>query len=141
MRFTKCKCGNDNFEMTRNGKMECTKCGKWFNPFSSIHHKVIKENGKHYFWVIVTPHFLERMEQKLPVVELEELYSDCLKIEKQATMKKTQGTKWKGFHIYWKYKFNPKRKRLEMELISLTDQKYFTTKFHRDVEFVEVEFK
>ena len=42
MRFNDCKCGNKNFEIERNGKLKCTACGAWFNPFSAIHHKVIK---------------------------------------------------------------------------------------------------
>jgi len=141
MRFENCKCGNGNFEVNRKGKMECIQCGRWFNPFSSIHSKVIKENGRHYFWVIATPHFLERLEERLPDIDTQDYLDACLKIEKQATMKKTQGTKWNGYHIYWHYKFNPRRKRLEMELISLTDPRFFQTRYHKKVEFVKVNFK
>ena len=86
MRFNECKCGSTNFEITRNGKMECVKCGKWFSPFSAEHNKVIKANGKHYFWVIATPHFLDRFETKLPNLDTEDYLDACLKIEKKATM-------------------------------------------------------
>jgi len=142
MRFTNCKCGSTNFEITRNGKMECVECGNWFNPFSAQHHKVMKPNGKHYFWVVLTPHFIERFEENFmdKDIEIESLVADSLAIEKAATMKRTQGTKWNDKHIYWRYFFNPKRKRLEMEFISLTNTNYFTTRFHKDVEFVKVGF-
>ena len=142
MRFTNCKCGSTNFEITRNGKMECVECGNWFNQFSAQHHKVMKPNGKHFFWVILTPHFIERFEENFmdKDIEIESLVADSLAIEKAATMKRTQGTRWNDKHIYWRYFFNPKRKRLEMEFISLTNTNYFTTKYHKDVEFVKVVF-
>jgi hypothetical protein len=121
--------------------MECVDCGKWFNPFSAVHTKIMKPNGKHYFWVIATPHFLERLEERLPEIEDDAYLKAAERIEKVATMKKTQGTKWNGLHIYWRYFFNPKRKRLELEFISLTPPKYFTTKYHKNVEFITVDFE
>jgi hypothetical protein len=69
MRFNDCRCGNDKFEMKGNGKMACTACGKNFNPFSAIHEKVIKEDGFHFFWAIFTPHFIERLEERVPDAE------------------------------------------------------------------------
>jgi len=138
MRWNTCKCGSNKFNLNRKGKLECQKCGNWVNPFSAEHHKVMKENGKHYFWVIATPHFLERMAERMPDLDEKDYLEACLHIEKKAVMKRTQGTKWNGQHIYWRYFFNNKRKRLEMELISLTSPKYFTTKYHKKVDFVEV---
>ena len=140
MRFTSCKCGSTEFEMTRNGKMECVKCGNWFSPFSSQEYKVMKPNGKHYFYVVFTPHFIDRFESNFAHknITMDDLVKDALAIEKAATMKRTQGTKWNNKHIYWRYFFNPKRKRLEMEFLSLTDTKYLTTKYHKKVEFVKV---
>ena len=138
MRWNTCKCGCNKFNITRNHKMECQECGKWVNLFSAEHHKVMKPNGKHYFWVVATPHFLERMAERMPEVEDKDLLEAAMHIEKKATMKRTQGTKWNGQHIYWRYFFNGKRKRLELELISLTSTRYKTTKFHKKVDFVEV---
>ena len=101
---------------------------------------MFKPNGRHYFWVVLTPHFIERMEERLPDVEVEDFIKECHAIEKACTIDKAQGTKYKGKHIYWKFRFNHMRKRLELELISLTPDHIFQCKYHPKVEFVEVKF-
>lgn len=135
----KCKCGNEKFNLNF-GKLECGKCGKWLNPFSTEEHKIMKPNGRHYFWGIFTPTFLERLEKNYPDTLAEELLNDCLKIEKASTQSKIQCCKWRNSHIYWKYYFNHQLKRLELKLISLTSQKQFTTKYYKNVEVIEVNF-
>ena len=139
MRYTKCKCGCENFEI-KFGKIECKNCGKWANPFSAIYRKLVKPNGRHYFWVVLTPHFIERLEERLPEVDIEDFIQECYAIEKACTIDKSQGTKYNGKHIYWKFKFNHRRKRLELEMISLTPDHIFQCKYHPKVEFVEVNF-
>jgi hypothetical protein len=144
MRFNDCRCGNDKFEMKGNGKMACTACGKNFNPFSAIHEKVIKEDGFHFFWAIFTPHFIERLEERVPDAEVEDVLEIAGAIEKVAKRKKFQCTRWRGKHIIWKYKFNERRKRLELEFISIVPLGKFNVRLHtgyyvKDVEYVEVD--
>ena len=151
MIFNDCKCGNKNFEIERNGKLKCTACGAWFNPFSAIHHKVIKEDGFHYFWAIVTPHFIERLEERLPEKEVEDVLAVAANIEKVAKRKRFQCTRWNDRHIIWKYKYNERRRRLELEFISLVPlgNKEYNGNINirlpngyyvKDVEYVEVDF-
>jgi hypothetical protein len=130
--------------MKGNGKMACTACGKNFNPFSAIHEKVIKEDGFHFFWAIFTPHFIERLEERVPDAEVEDVLEIAGAIEKVAKRKKFQCTRWRGKHIIWKYKFNERRKRLELEFISIVPLGKFNVRLHtgyyvKDVEYVEVD--
>jgi hypothetical protein len=149
MRFNDCKCGNKNFEIERNGKLRCTSCNAWFNPFSAEHFKVIKEDGFHYFWAIFTPHFIERLEERLPGTETEDVLAIAAAIEKKAKRKKFQCTRWKDKHIIWMYKFNERRKRLELEFISIVplgkkeykgkiNVRLHTGYYVKDVEYVEI---
>tara|TARA_R110002020_G_scaffold180072_3_gene374012 strand:- start:4516 stop:4980 length:465 start_codon:yes stop_codon:yes gene_type:complete len=152
MRYNDCKCGNDNFELERNGKLRCIKCNAWFNPFSAEHHKVIKEDGFHYFWAIFTPHFVERLDERLPGIDTEELLPVALAIEKKAKRKKFQCTRWKNKHLIWKYKYNERRRRLELEFVSVVplgkneygkdkiNVRLHTGYYVKDVEYVEVNF-
>jgi len=145
MRFSDCKCGCSDFFLTRKGKMECQDCGKWVNPFSAEHHKVIKEDGFHYFWAILTPHFIERLEDRVPDVDTKEVVNIAKHIEKAAKRNKFQCTRWKDKHIIWKYRFNERKKRLELEFISIVPLGKFNFKMHtgyyvKDVEYVEVNF-
>ena len=144
MRFSDCRCGSNNFELMRSGKMQCQNCGKHFNPFSAIHEKVIKEDGFHFFWAIFTPHFIERLEERVPDAEVEDVLKIAANIEKVAKRKRFQCTRWRDKHIIWKYKFNERRKRLELEFISIVPLGKFNVRLHtgyfvKDVEYVEVD--
>lgn len=142
MKFTECICGESDFKMNRQGKMECLSCGKICNPFSAIHYKVNEplSSSKVRFWVIMTPHFLERIDEHFPDLEDEDIVTHCSAIEKAATKNRVQATKFRGRHIYWKLFYNKYRRRMELTLISLTGKNKFRTKFHKNVEFITVNF-
>jgi len=140
MKFNKCKCGCNNFKMTMAGKMECEECGKTFNPFSSMHYKCDLPDGKKKFWVIMTPHFIERWDEHFPNKSDEDLVEDCMKIQKLATKNKVQACVYGNRHIYWKMFWNKYRKRVELTMLSITRRNRMSTKFHKDVEFVKVVF-
>lgn len=133
-----CKCGGTNFELLRNGKLECQDCKQWLNPFSTEYHKVMKADGFHYFWVKMSPFFVERWERFLPKVSEEQLLTDCLAFEKKAVQNRVQATKYHGKNIFWKMRFNRKQRRLELELLALNPPSILTTKYHKKVEFVSV---
>ena len=139
MKFDKCLCGNGNFEITRDGKIECLSCGKYLNPFSAVHYEMALGDKKKY-WVILTPHFIERFDEHFSKLSDEDLLEHCIKIQKASKINKVQATKYFGKHIYWKYFFNKYRKRYELTMISITRKNTLTTKFHKDVEFVTVNF-
>ena len=64
MRYTNCKCGNGNFEITRNSKITCTKCGQWQMPWSRLEFKVMKPNGRNWFFLVIPPHFIQALDDK-----------------------------------------------------------------------------
>lgn len=142
----KCKCGNDNF-LLEWGNLICSACNarKYVN-YSSEEHKVMKPNGKHFFWVILTPKFMERMEMYYPEVTDKELLNACSKIEKfyngvwPKVRVPAHGAKWKNHHIYWRYKFNPQKKRVELIMFDITKTDRLQSKKNVEVEFVKVIF-
>jgi len=156
MRYTKCKCGNDNFEMTRNARIECTKCGQWQMPWSRLEFKVMKPNGRNWFYLILPPYFIQALDDKfdgkIDEDDLVTLVANQIHKVCENERNKVQAAKWNplnqinkdgkegGVHIYWKHRWNFKQKRLELELITLTNQDRFTTKFNKNVEFVTVNF-
>jgi|TARA_R110000824_G_scaffold35901_13_gene111999 hypothetical protein len=145
MRFIDCICGGTKYELLRNGKLECQHCGKWVNPFSGEHHKVIKDDGFHFFWSILTPHFIERMEHRVPEADTDDIVKASFHIEKVAKRNKFQCTKWNNHHLIWKYRFNERKKRLEMEFISVVPLGKFSTRLPngyviKNMEYVEVDF-
>ena len=142
----KCKCGNENFFLEW-GNLICSKCkARKFITYSSEEHKVMKPNGKHFFWVVLTPKFMERMERYFPDVMEEELLQACSDIEKfykgewPKVRVTTNGARWKDYNIYWKYKFNPQKKRVELIMFSITELDRLTSKRNEKVEFVKVSF-
>jgi len=143
----KCKCGNDNFYVEW-GNLNCSACGaRKYITYSSEEYKVTKPNSKQFFWVVMTPKFMERMEKYFPNMSNEQILKDCSSIEKfyNGTWPKvrvpTQGAKWNDHHIYWKFKFNPQKKRKEIILFNITTQDIFQSKRKEQVEFVTVNFK
>ena len=110
---------------------------KNYSVFNACQFEGLKELKPNFF-----PEIKEATttNERLPEVDVEEFIKDCYAIEKACTIDKSQGTKYNGKHIYWRFKFNHKRKRLELELISITPDHIFQCKYHPKVEFVEVEF-
>lgn len=142
----KCKCGNDKFNLEW-GNLICSNCNtRKYITYSSEEHKVTKPNSKQFFWVVLTPKFMERMEKYYPNVSDDELLKDCSKIEKfyngvwPKVRVPTQGAKWKNHHIYWKFKFNPHKKRKEVILFDITTKDILFSKRKEKVEFVTVNF-
>jgi hypothetical protein len=121
-------------------KLECQKCGSWVNPFGSQEHKVMKPNGKHWFWVIIPTHFLNKWDKFLPKIEEEDLLKDTLVLEKQSEQKKVYCAKYHGSNIFWRLRFNYVKKRIELELLDLTSQKQITTRYHKNVEVIKVDW-
>ena len=85
------------------------------------------------------------MEDSVPEAETDDIVKASLQIEKVAKRNKFQCTNWKDHHLIWKYRFNERKKRLEMEFISVVPLGKFTTRLHngyviKDMEYVEVEF-
>jgi hypothetical protein len=115
--------------------------------YSSEEHKVMKPNGKHFFWVVLTPKFIERMERYYPKMLDDELLDSCAKIEKfyngvwPKVRVPTQGTKWNNHHLYWRYKFNPQKKRVELIMFDITKTDRLQSKKNEEVEFVKVNFE
>jgi len=146
MKFSDCKCGCNKFNLNMKGKMICQACGAEFKPFEAEMHKVIKDDGFHYFWAVFTPHFMERLSERIPDAEVEDVLKIASAIEKKAKRKKFQCTRWQDRHIIWKYRYNEKRKRLELEFISVIPVNKFTTRldngyFVKDIQYVEIETK
>jgi len=142
----KCKCGNDNF-LLEWGNLICSECrARKFITYSSEEHKVMKPNGKHFFWVILTPKFMERMERYFPNVLDEELLQACSDIEKfyggvwPKVRVVTHGTRWNDYNIYWKFKYNPGKKRVELIMFNVTKLDRLFDKKLEDAEFVKVIF-
>ena len=119
MRFIDCTCGSMDFELTAKKKMVCKNCGRNFNPFTSEHIKVMKEDKFHYFWAIITPHVVERLESRLLDANVEDVITIAKEIEKVSKKKKYYFTHWAGHKLFWIYKYNYKKKRLEMEFITV----------------------
>ena len=156
MRYTNCKCGNGNFEITRNSKITCTKCGQWQMPWSRLEFKVMKPNGRNWFFLVIPPHFIQALDDKfngeIDPEDLVGLIANQIHKVCENERNKVQAAKWNplnqtdkkgnpaGVHLYWKHRWNHKQKRLELELLTLTKQDRFTTKYNKDVEFVTVEF-
>jgi len=120
MRFIDCTCGCRDFDLTAKGNMVCKNCGKDFNPFEAEHVKVVKEDGFHFFWAIITPHFSERLERRVPGKTTDDIIEAAKEIEKISKKKKYYFTHWEGHKLFWIYKYNYKKKRLEMEFITVT---------------------
>ena len=142
----KCKCGNENF-ILEWGNLICSECNaRKYITYSSEEHKVMKANSKQFFWVVMTPKFMERMELYYPDMKDDEILKDCSKIEKfyngvwPKVRVPTQGEKWRNHHIYWKFKFNPHKKRKEVILFDITTQDILFSKRKEKVEFVTVNF-
>jgi len=108
-----------DFDLTVASKMVCKNCGKDFNPFQAEHIKVMKEDNFHYFWAIITPHFIERLEDRVPDKEIDDVIKIAKEIEKVSKKKKYYFTHWAGHKLFWIYKYNYKKKRLEMEFITV----------------------
>jgi len=155
MRYDKCRCGNDKFELNRKGKLECKKCGQWWYPFSPEEIKVDKAKG--FYWIIISPQFMESMsdyqriinrstdEPYLPEIGDDDLIEHFKCIEKSYDVwpkvrVPTQAAKWMDMHIYWTYRYNPKRRRVELNIINMTKPDRLTCRFHNKVEFVKVNF-
>jgi len=146
MKFNDCRCGNNNFELTMKRKLQCTECGKDFNPFDAEMYKVMKDDNFHYFWAVFTPHFVERLEERVSGSEVEDVLKIAKFIEAKAKRNKFQCTKWKNKNIIWKYKYNEQRKRLELEFVSIVPSNKRATRlangyYVKDVQYVDVSFK
>jgi|TARA_R100000084_G_C4650225_1_gene149198 hypothetical protein len=119
MRFIDCTCGSMDFDLDIRRGMVCKHCGRDFNPFSGEHIKIMKDDNFHYFWLIITPHFQERFEDRVSHLEIEELVEATKEIEKVTKKKKYCFTIWNDYKVHWIYKYNYKKKRLEMEFITI----------------------
>ncbi len=136
-----CKCGNNNFELMMNAKLQCTNCGKYWNPFSAQEHKVMEKDGFHYFWVVMRSHFLDRWDLQLPDLEEEELLKDCIALKNVSKQNKAYFTPYHGGHLFWKFKFNNKKRRLELELITVTSTKVTELKYEKNPKKMDIKFK
>ena len=75
------------------------------------------------FTLVFTPHFLERQKNHPPVLE----GLDLNKIVKKAELDTCYAIPNNGIYIYVKKKYHDKRKRVEFELITITQDKKLTT--------------
>jgi len=145
MKFSDCKCGSNKFNLNMKGKLICQACGAEFKPFGAEHHKVIKPDGFHFFWAVFTPHFIERLMERVPDADIEDVLKVAAHIERKAKRNKFQCTRWRNKHIIWKYRYNERRKRLELEFVSIVPMNKFTAVldngfYIKDVQFVEIDF-
>jgi hypothetical protein len=77
------------------------------------------------FTLVFTPHFLQRLEERKNIHILEGL--DLNRIVEKAEMDTCYAIPNKGMYIYAKKKYHTKRKRVEFELITITQDKKLTT--------------
>tara|TARA_B100001173_G_C15718487_1_gene433333 strand:+ start:29 stop:460 length:432 start_codon:yes stop_codon:yes gene_type:complete len=142
----KCKCGNERF-LLEWGKLKCAECGaRQYIRYSAEEHKIMK-NEKHYFWAVLTPKFIEAMDRHFPDNTDEMIISICKDIEKSYKGKwpkvhcKTTASKFRGKHIYWRYKFNPHKRRAEVVMSNVTNSDRIQDRRKEDVKFITVDFK
>ena len=136
----KCKCGCNDFILSRKMKLICQKCDRIWNPFSIEYHKVMEPDGFHYFWVKLTPQFIDRLETSLPDLDMEQVLKDTITLKKDSKQNRTYACKYHGKHIFWKLKFNHKLKRLELELIMLTPPSVLELRYEKKVEIISPDF-
>ena len=134
----KCKCGNTEMKIDF-GRMICSKCDAEVKMYSVNEQKVMKENNKHYYWLIQTPTFVEKLDTFYANFTEEDLIEVSRKIEKVSAKNKTQATKFKNSYIYWKYFYNPSFKRMELKFITLSTLKRLFLRNVKDIELIEVD--
>ena len=88
------------------------------------------------YTIILTPHFLDRMVQRGRKIGGTHLRALIPKLWEATIANKVCGTKIINAYIYFRRQFNGRRKRWELELITITPSRVFHT--HKLKHAIEV---